>query len=389
MAETPNLGLPLIDSNMTADVPRDVNALANAVDAAVGDMSSVPTAAKDAAGAISELHEAIGDNEAQIAQAASSISNLAGAGRTTQTVKGNADELAAHKADYVRQPGYGTTAGTATAYTLTLNPVPPALVAGLCVAVKVHVTSGANPTINVNGLGAKAIKKAEGNSVSLVSGGVYTMRYDGTAFILQGEGGEYGTASASQVLTGYSIGTANGIVAGTMPNRAGDTAALASSVSGTTLKLRASQGYRDGVDDNVTITDANFLAKFIQKDVQLFGLVGTLEPLNYALGSVSPTGSLPFSAYNLVDTTYAYVQVTGLAFKPKIIMIYNDSPSSTIGVYIDTPLFGNFGDGGVMFMRGGSTNQYKFLYANSFSVAQGSFILPCVWSANFKYVAMG
>lgn len=56
MAETPNLGLPLIDSNMTADVPRDVNALANAVDAAVGDMSSVPTDAKDAAGAISELH---------------------------------------------------------------------------------------------------------------------------------------------------------------------------------------------------------------------------------------------------------------------------------------------------------------------------------------------
>lgn len=56
MAETPNLGLPLIDSNMTADVPRDVNALANAVDAAVGDMSSVPTDAKDAAGAISELY---------------------------------------------------------------------------------------------------------------------------------------------------------------------------------------------------------------------------------------------------------------------------------------------------------------------------------------------
>lgn len=35
MAQTPNLGLPLIDENMTADVPRDMNALANAVDTAV------------------------------------------------------------------------------------------------------------------------------------------------------------------------------------------------------------------------------------------------------------------------------------------------------------------------------------------------------------------
>lgn len=35
MATTPNLGLPLIDGAMTADVPRDMNALANAVDTAV------------------------------------------------------------------------------------------------------------------------------------------------------------------------------------------------------------------------------------------------------------------------------------------------------------------------------------------------------------------
>lgn len=35
MATTPNLGLPLIDGSMTADVPRDMNALANAVDTAV------------------------------------------------------------------------------------------------------------------------------------------------------------------------------------------------------------------------------------------------------------------------------------------------------------------------------------------------------------------
>ncbi|MEC0089319.1 glycine-rich domain-containing protein [Paenibacillus macquariensis] len=61
-----------------------------------------------------------------------------------------------------------------------------------------------------------------------------------------------------------------------VPNRAGDTAALASSVVGTTLKLRASNGYRDGVDDNVTITDANFASANIANGVNVLGVVGTL-----------------------------------------------------------------------------------------------------------------
>lgn len=54
---TPKNGLPLIDSSMTADVPRDLNALANAVDSLFGDMDSVPTASKEVAGAITELRQ--------------------------------------------------------------------------------------------------------------------------------------------------------------------------------------------------------------------------------------------------------------------------------------------------------------------------------------------
>jgi|GEM_PF-3967536 len=38
MAETPNAGLPLIEPNMTANVPRDFNALAEAVDGAIGEL---------------------------------------------------------------------------------------------------------------------------------------------------------------------------------------------------------------------------------------------------------------------------------------------------------------------------------------------------------------
>lgn len=39
MAKTPKAGLPLVDPNMTADVPRDLNALAQAVDDALSDVS--------------------------------------------------------------------------------------------------------------------------------------------------------------------------------------------------------------------------------------------------------------------------------------------------------------------------------------------------------------
>ena len=87
-----------------------------------------------------------------------------------------------------------------------------------------------------------------------------------------------GTALAQYVLEPYTFTNNDGVeYTGTMPNRAGDTAAIASSVSGTTLKLRASTGFRDGVDDNVTITDADFLASNIKIGVDLLGLVGTLS----------------------------------------------------------------------------------------------------------------
>lgn len=95
--------------------------------------------------------------------------------------------------DYIRQPGYGTTGGSANAYTLTLSPALTAYAAGVCVAVKIHAANTASSTININGLGAKTIKDSKGNALTagrLRLNGVYTLRYDGTDFILQGEGGD-------------------------------------------------------------------------------------------------------------------------------------------------------------------------------------------------------
>lgn len=93
-------------------------------------------------------------------------------------------------ADYVRTPGYGVVTGT-NAYAVTLNPAPTSYKDGMGLVIKINTASTGATTINVNALGAKPILKANGAPVSdLKAGAVYSIRYNGMAFILQGEGGD-------------------------------------------------------------------------------------------------------------------------------------------------------------------------------------------------------
>ncbi|UQZ34615.1 hypothetical protein C2I18_14430 [Paenibacillus sp. PK3_47] len=112
---------------------------------------------------------------------------------------------------------YAVTTGTGAALVAAITPAPAALTSGLRLSIKTHAATTGPVTLNLNGLGAKSIKKPNGNNPTLALGGVYTLVYDGTAFILQGEGGEYGTATNNQVLQGYTIGTEDGIIAGSIP----------------------------------------------------------------------------------------------------------------------------------------------------------------------------
>ncbi|WP_339295934.1 hypothetical protein MKY82_08575 [Paenibacillus sp. FSL W7-1279] len=112
----------------------------------------------------------------------------------------------------------GTTEGSNTAYTVTSSKVS-SLFEGLRVSFRAHIASGTNPTLQINSLGAVPLKKPNGRVAKLDADGVYTLVYDGTAFILQGEGGEYGSATAADVLAPKTIGTDNGIVTGTIPTQ--------------------------------------------------------------------------------------------------------------------------------------------------------------------------
>lgn len=210
-----------------------------------------------------------------------------------------------------------TAGGTATAITLTVPGETYRV--GLKLTFIASATDAASAkTINMNGLGAKSFYKPGGTSApSITSGKAYTVWYGGTSFFLQASA--EGNAVVANVLAGktFSNDSDTGIT-GTMPDRAGDNVSTSSSVSGTTLKLRPPEGYYDGVDDMVTITDADFIASKILKDTNLFGINGTLEKLNMVEGSVTST---TFGGGGRCDVT--------VGFPVKMFIWWYDNPNTT------------------------------------------------------------
>jgi hypothetical protein len=200
-------------------------------------------------------------------------------------------DLDAHEADYVRQPGFGTTGGSANVYTLTLSPALTSYVEGVAVAVKIHAANTGASTININGLGARNILDPKGNAVlsgKLMANGVYSLRYNGTAFILQGEGGDYGTAGAAQVLTGYTIGTDAGIVSGTMPNQGAAT--LTPSGTGA---VPIPAGYHNG---SGTVSQVSVPAANVKTGTTIAGVAGTMPDRGATNLTPSGTGTVAIPA---------------------------------------------------------------------------------------------
>lgn len=123
----------------------------------------------------------------------------------------------AHVIDTIKHVLYGTTTGTANIYVLTLSPVPSSLVDGFAICAKINILNTGASTINVNGFGAKSILDSKGNAMTagkLKANTPYTMRYNGTNFILQGEGAS-GNAIASDLRLGKTASTDAGDIVGT------------------------------------------------------------------------------------------------------------------------------------------------------------------------------
>ena len=237
-----------------------------------------------------------------------------------------------HAADYVKHPGYAAATGSANNYAVTLSPAPTAYVDGMAVAVKINVNNTGASTINVNGLGAKDIKKPNGNDVAagnLKAGSIYTLRYNATTgnFILQGEGGSGGNAQPSDVLSGKTFTNDQGEQVGTMPNRTGHVTGQSISRNGTTLRIQPQAGYYPGDSGNsVQYSDPNWVAANIRNGVSIFGLPGTLvEGKPFATGSGTSDGS-------------ATISVSGLSFQPQWIIVELRAASGYVqrAVYIES-----------------------------------------------------
>jgi len=212
---------------------------------------------------------------------------------TPKAVKRVNDSVAEHLADYTLQIPYAVANGTANTYVISTSIT--SLVAGMAVSVKINAASTGASTLNWDGKGAKGLKKSDGTNITnLKANGVYTFRYDGVNFILQGEGGEYGTATKADVLNTKTIGTEEGIVTGTMPDYSmyPKGAALSDYIAPNSFRadgaghlvIEPRTGfYKVGLNSSgfgaMIISDANLIPEYIRSDKPILGLQGTMASI--------------------------------------------------------------------------------------------------------------
>jgi hypothetical protein len=262
-------------------------------------------------------------NAATNAATASTLVKRDSSGRLKAAVPTASDDVAVR--ENILIPPFILTTGTGSAYVATFTPAIPSLVYGMRLTVQLHVASLANPTINVNGLGAKAIIRSNMSAPPagfLRQYSVHTLVYNGESFQLSGEGGEYGTAVASDVLEGKTIGTDEGVVTGAIPIRTNWNEAMAidSTAVPNRLFLMPPKGFYDGYEGNSWVyrDDPNFIASNIRAGANIFGLTGTLVERKAAGG----TQSLPVGSYISAN-------VSGLSFRPRIIVLWRRSPNGS------------------------------------------------------------
>lgn len=269
-------------------------------------------------------------NAATNAATASTLVKRDAAGRMKAAAPIAADDVV-RKAE-IEAPPYAVTTGTGTSYVGPFVPAITALTAGLRITIKAHVANTGASTIDVNGLGAKSIRKNTGAVLSagnIKAGAVYTLVYDGTYFfVVEGERGEYGTASAKDVLAGMTIGTEEGIVTGTLPSYNYMEMAQGYWTNGSgTLSFKMPAGaYVTGGAFGLgfvapTGYDPNFISSNIRSGTVIFGVTGSLnEGLRHHYINISESYGQNIPGHNTTATIFSK-NITSIPFKPLIAII--------------------------------------------------------------------
>lgn len=330
-----------------------------------------------------------------LGSAAYTNSNAYASAAQGTTADTTAATVTTHLADYVRQPGYGVTAGSANTYTVSTTPAPAAYVDGMGLVLRIHAANTGASTVNWDGLGAKAIVDGKGNALiagKLPLGGRVSLRYSTAAgnFQLQGEGGEYGTAVASEVLEGKTIGTDAGLVTGIIPNMPyknpdslGMGRSLATYFSGgpSSVYLRPKQGYYDGVDTWTAYYDVNHIPANVKVGVTDLGVTGTLEP-GLKVDDFAPDVSSVGKPATCIDNDYIYSTARG-DYSPN--MLKHNHAGTLISSYTASGLTGNYQGGtyskyGIAFLHTSvSTNANMRIY-DAIGTLLYNYNLPTSWN---------
>ena len=229
---------------------------------------------------------------------------------------------------------YGVDTSTvANTITVSVDPAPLAYVDGYSLRVKVANTTTGATTLDLNGLGAIAVKNADGTDVGagdLVAGVPRIFTYvasSPSAFIAAGSGGlsASGNATPAEVLDTVTFTSESGRgQTGTMPNHTfaatggSYTQAAGYLADGAgSLCIEPPTGYYEAETNasgfgELEVTDSNFVPANIANGVKVLSLTGTLK--RYATG----TGS----------TSSGSMTVSGLGFTPSAVRIEAAPPGS-------------------------------------------------------------
>lgn len=140
-------------------------------------------------------------------------------GQAPSSINDSARALMARVADFYKDLGGLTTAGSSTAFTVTSNRAfaSAAVMAGSIIVIIPHATSGATPTLAVDGLTARQIRSATGTNIAtgaLIAGTPYAVLYvhASTEFILLGYTETFQNAAVKGTLTVTGATTHTGAV---------------------------------------------------------------------------------------------------------------------------------------------------------------------------------
>lgn len=159
----------------TTPTAQDANALMGILNTATTTLLSGTKITADTITASQIAPNAIGSSE--LADGAVDTAAIADANVTKAKLEAEVREA---------RQNYATTAGTASALTISLTPAITAYTAGMEFVAKAHATANAGATLNANAVGAKAIQKMTSSGLVAIGAtdvlinGIYEFRYDGT-----------------------------------------------------------------------------------------------------------------------------------------------------------------------------------------------------------------